>query len=106
MPHVSRFSERPATSVGHWAGRTALIAFATIFTSAVVNVVFEGPNESTADDVFKLTVVTIFTLSGVSALVLSVRSLMLRERSFAVWAALVVGLLATLLMIAEFTVME
>ncbi len=93
--------ERPATGAGRWAGWLALVAFATLFTSAIVNMAFES-----VSDVVRLTVVAIFALSGLGALALSVRRLMMRERSIVVWAAFVVGLFATALMIGELTFLE
>ncbi|MFY9264885.1 MAG: hypothetical protein WAO61_05615 [Solirubrobacterales bacterium] len=107
--HASEFTQRPATSTGRWAGRSCLIAIAAILAVNIAINPFENEAPGAVGDirdVARATLGVIFVLSGFAALVLAARSLMARERSFVVWAALIIGVLVTTLMIAEFTVME
>lgn len=104
--HTSHFFARPATRAGNRAGVLALISFAALLTSAVGVNAFERRALGDVFDVVKPLLIVIFALSGFGALALSLRGLKGGERSYVVWAAFVVGLFATALMIAEFTVME
>lgn len=83
----------------------SLTAFAAISASIILHAIFER-QDSTIFDVVRVVVGTIFAVSGISAFALSLRSLIKGERSIIIWAAFVVGVFATTLIVAEFTLME
>lgn len=70
----------------------------------LANVVFA--DASGAREGVRASLIGLFMASGVAALVLSLRALLRTERSIVVWVALVYGLLATTLTLAEFTLLE
>jgi hypothetical protein len=87
----------------------SLIAFAALIAFNVLTNAFERQGPGTVHDVVQATrliILAILAISGLGALALSLRSLMRDERSIIVWAALAVGPFATLLLIAEVTVLE
>ncbi len=91
----------PSTQSGRVAGVCALLAAAIMIT---INVLMSF--ESAPGGVVRAALVLAFFLAGVSALVFGIRALRAQDRCLTVWGATIIGALATLLLIAEFTVME
>lgn len=109
VPHAGRFFARPATSAGLWAAWMSLTAVAALIASVIVANTFERHAPGTVYDVMHVTrliIGVIFVVSGLCAFALSLRGLMRGERSIFAWAALVVGLFATTLIVGEFTFLE
>jgi hypothetical protein len=61
---------------------------------------------SGALEAMRVACIAAFAASGVTALVLAILGLTRGDRSIVVWASLVLGALATALLVAEFTIME
>lgn len=101
IPSASPFLGRPETPAGRWAGWSALIAVAALL---VANLLFQ--DATGIWEAVRVGCIMVFAAGGLAALVMSIRCLMQRERSVIVWASLVVGSIATILMVAEFTIME
>lgn len=97
------------SSGAQWAARSAAVAILAFITLVAISLLFETHTAGTVNDIIeivRLIIGLVFTLSGVAALALSARSLISGEHSGLLWAAFVIGLLATLLMVGEFTVLE
>lgn len=97
----SRRLPPPATRSGRRAGVAALFAVAALL---VANTLFA--DASGVLEAMRIASLLVFAGSGVAALVLSIGSLRLGERSIVVWASLVVGALAAVLIIIELTIIE
>jgi hypothetical protein len=98
---VSRAGERAA-----WI---ALIAVAALMVSVGLTVAFDHGDSGLLYDLMRLVraaVIAVFWASGVGSLALSLRSLRRGDRTIFVWAALAVGVAATMLLIGELTVLE
>ena len=108
-PHRRRFLSRPTSRSGERAARSALVAAATLLVSVGLTAAFDRGDSGTLYDVTRLVravFIVVFWAAGVGALALSLRSLQRGDHSIVVWAALAVGLAATMLLIGEFTVLE
>lgn len=102
-PHTSTFTSLPATSGGRWSGWLTLVMVASVIVTIVIQENLEGDG-GTAYRVARLIPVTVTTLSGIGAFVLSLRAVFgARERSIVVWIALAIGFLITMLVFAEVT---
>ena len=91
----------PETRLGRRAGWAALTA---VLALLIANTVLA--DGSGAVDAMRIACIAAFAVAGVTALVLSVLSLARGDRSVVVWASLVLGALATALLVAEFAVLE
>jgi hypothetical protein len=109
-PHRRRLPTRPGSRAGARAAVLALVAVAALTVSAGLTAAFDRGEPSTRlSDVMLLVraaVIVVFWAAGAGALALSVHSLRRGDRSVSVWAALAVGVAATLLLVAELTVLE
>ena len=109
VPDRRRFPSRPTSRSGEWAARSALIAAAAFTISVGLTAAFDRGDSGTLYDVMRLVravFIVVFWAAGVGALPLSLRSLQRGDHSIFVWAALAVGVAATLLLIGELTVLE
>jgi hypothetical protein len=109
-PRRRRFPARPASRAGQRAAWIALIAVTALIVSAGLTAAFDrGDSSGLPYDLMRLVravVIVVFWAAGLGALALSVRSLHQGDRSIFVWAALAVGVAASMLLIGEFTVLE
>lgn len=87
---------------GRWAGWLSVIALIAILTA---NILTADKTTGALGDL-RIAFVTTFSVCGIGAFILSIRALMQNDRRWQVWASLAFGLAATLLTIAEFTIME
>jgi hypothetical protein len=93
--------QQPTTRSGDAAKWLSGLALFALVTSALLaQFINDIPH------VLRLAIVGVFTVCGVGGFVAAGRALMLQDRRASVWAAFVVGLAATLLTVAEFTIME
>jgi hypothetical protein len=107
--HRRRFVWRPTSRSGERAARSALVAAAALMVSVGLTAAFDRGDSGTFYDVVRLVrgvFIVVFWAAGVGALALSLRSLRRGDHSIFVWAALAVGVAATLLLIGELTVLE
>lgn len=88
--------------VAAWAAWAAMVAVgALVAVNLAVNVLSDS-----AEDVVRPIFAVVFMVGGVVALVLSARALRGGERGPVVWASLLVGVVATVLMVAELFFLE
>jgi hypothetical protein len=91
----------PETRTGRRAGWAALTAVLALLIANTLLADASGVLEA-----MRVASIVVFAASGVAALMLAVLSLTRGDRSIVVWASLVLGALATGLLVAEFTIME
>lgn len=99
----------PLLHTRQMAVRLASVAIAALAGSVVLTLLFEGVAEGTVYDaaqVVRLLAFLTFAVCGIGAFVLSVRAVMSGDRSAAIWAALIVGFVATALIVGELLVFE
>jgi hypothetical protein len=108
-PARHRLPSWPTSRSGKWAARSALTAVAALVVSVGLTAAFDRGGSGTVYDVtgvVRAVFIVAFWVAGIGALPLSLRSLQRGDHSIFVWAALAVGVAATLLLIGELTVFE
>lgn len=100
MMHAPR-PLQPRTRTGRRAGLAALAAVLALLIANTVLADSGGVLE-----VMRVACIAAFLVCGVAALIFAVLSLTRGDWSIVVWASLVLGALATALLVAEFTIME
>jgi hypothetical protein len=98
---MRRDLSKPETRTGRRAGWAALAAVLALLIANTLLADASGVLEA-----MRVASIVAFAASGVTALVLAVLSLTRGDWSIVVWASLVLGALATALLVAEFTIME
>ena len=100
----------PTTKNGRLAFALAVVAVAVIVTNALVaNLVVEGSDDDALErdfDLIRGLLVIVFGLCSIGALVNAYRAIKRNDRGVFVYFGGLIGLLGTLLIVAEFTVME
>lgn len=92
----SRWSQ-PTTPPGRWARNLAGLAVTALLVANVA---------ASSLGWFRGALIMVFAACSAAALVAAIQALRRADRSLWVWSALIIGALGTVLMIAEFTVME
>ena len=99
------FLSTPGTSAGRWAARMLAVVFGILVVSSILSGAFGRGDHGVVTDVLRVAGPLIgisFAVSGISALVLSLRALIIgRERSILVWCALLFGIFTLVFMAGE-----